>query len=1140
MNEKKEAAVIGSGFAGAVAALRLAQAGYRVTIFERGRRFEKEDFPVYPERNIVSDDEDSHPENTVNTLPADFSRWFWKLDNGLIDYQDLGAITVVQGAALGGGSQIYANVHLRPPKDVFSNRTEIAQHLQGEIEGWPSCYGSDAGESPPLERYFEVAAYKMGVQTLPERERNGLCRTYEFKRACSRVTGTEIKHFFPPLSVNFDTKEGPTCDMRGYCMLLCKKQAKNVLTSDSEKKLAKSYFHDLRDPITSENVEIRTLTEVVRIGRNQAEKTSRYVVYYRDLLTTGRRTVRGALSERNKKSNSGAELKKKRFDYVFLSAGTTSTVEMLFESVNKRHEDRIQLTTNACEMLGKNFFTNVDEYAAVFECEKHQEASRGPTITSSIVYKTSKEYPGEGASGKKTVNNYYLVQDAGVSRELEPFLGLFQSPLWYGRNKYEFETGWEDKTAEPGEETRSEFKQKPPYQQLPFDKIRQVIVGVPGENINYSRIVAQGSGMGPSETNAVLSQSSGAKDTGVSRDTNDSVEDKESWSLLPKVLETSIKEDFRDHIQSLQDQLGPQIGGILDRIAEEMAHSDYGFEQILEKFDLESFISKGDIKDQKLERRLLTFVIQMFQGSESEMAGYLIDYLLKQVQPDRVGKLVDRLFQLATWLMDFRVPNDRSTILLGMGLDTRPGELFIHKKTAKLQAKMPAYTNTEERRLQEHVFKLLANQGYKGKLRTNPVSKLLGKTVTVHPQGGAVMAVDGRGVTDELGNVNELMEPGSGNSGIYVMDASNFPTPVGVNPSATILAVAEYKMDRILNNLKGVKGTTESNCFELRDPERKAVMDTWIQRLGDELDPINKMENVGDLVSQSVDSVFTPISLSFREKMNGSWKELSGNREPGEWTRSEFSLWDRIALYHGNFVNTDFVLRIKDLRRYLDTYKDPELSDGIVPHLELGLLDSDDGKHRVDQGTDKAENSFVKFSDRTLVVSERASFVKLFIKGSSNLIKDTDGTLFVYWLVDENSGDVFYGEKYLADEPGVDFWSDTSTLFFKYGQLRDNSRLANKSERFDPSLSLGKMGDWMKQYCEWSRVGTIRLSPDQFFGDQIRNMQVEHAGDPDEASFAYVAFMKFFAEKMGEVYGDHIASTMKRFIRLVSQQDIQT
>jgi cholesterol oxidase len=38
--------VVGSGFGGAVAALRLTEKGYRVAVLEEGRRFEPGDFPT--------------------------------------------------------------------------------------------------------------------------------------------------------------------------------------------------------------------------------------------------------------------------------------------------------------------------------------------------------------------------------------------------------------------------------------------------------------------------------------------------------------------------------------------------------------------------------------------------------------------------------------------------------------------------------------------------------------------------------------------------------------------------------------------------------------------------------------------------------------------------------------------------------------------------------------------------------------------------------------------------------------------------------------------------------------------------------------------------------------------------------------
>jgi len=43
--ETYDCAIIGSGFGGAVSAMRLAEKGYRVLILERGKRYEDDDLP---------------------------------------------------------------------------------------------------------------------------------------------------------------------------------------------------------------------------------------------------------------------------------------------------------------------------------------------------------------------------------------------------------------------------------------------------------------------------------------------------------------------------------------------------------------------------------------------------------------------------------------------------------------------------------------------------------------------------------------------------------------------------------------------------------------------------------------------------------------------------------------------------------------------------------------------------------------------------------------------------------------------------------------------------------------------------------------------------------------------------------------
>lgn len=63
---------------------------------------------------------------------------------------------------------------------------------------------------------------------------------------------------------------------------------------------------------------------------------------------------------------------------------------------------------------------------------------------------------------------------------------------------------------------------------------------------------------------------------------------------------------------------------------------------------------------------------------------------------------------------------------------------------------------------------------------------------TVHPMGGAVIAESpAQGVTNPFGEV-------FGHPGLYLADASLFPTPTGVAPSMTIAAVAEWVIEHLL------------------------------------------------------------------------------------------------------------------------------------------------------------------------------------------------------------------------------------------------------------------------------------------------------------------------------------------------------
>ena len=121
-----DALVIGTGFGGAVAACRLAQAGLSVRVLERGLRYPKGGFP-------------RDWDNPLNG-------WLWKHGQGLFDVKLMQGMSIVQAAGYGGGSLIYANVHLRPPAETFAT-------------DWPEGYSREA-----LDPYFDLVAHMLAKE----------------------------------------------------------------------------------------------------------------------------------------------------------------------------------------------------------------------------------------------------------------------------------------------------------------------------------------------------------------------------------------------------------------------------------------------------------------------------------------------------------------------------------------------------------------------------------------------------------------------------------------------------------------------------------------------------------------------------------------------------------------------------------------------------------------------------------------------------------------------------------------------------------------------------------------------------------------------------------------------------------------
>ncbi|MEU7044274.1 GMC family oxidoreductase [Streptomyces varsoviensis] len=143
--------VVGSGFGGAVAALRLTEKGYRVGVLEAGRRFTR----------------DTLPKNSW-----DLRNYLWAPALGLYGIQRvhlLGKVMVLAGAGVGGGSLNYANTLYVPPKPFFDDPqwariTDWQQELAPYYDQARRMLGARLNTTmTPSDVHLKAAAEKMGV-----------------------------------------------------------------------------------------------------------------------------------------------------------------------------------------------------------------------------------------------------------------------------------------------------------------------------------------------------------------------------------------------------------------------------------------------------------------------------------------------------------------------------------------------------------------------------------------------------------------------------------------------------------------------------------------------------------------------------------------------------------------------------------------------------------------------------------------------------------------------------------------------------------------------------------------------------------------------------------------------------------------
>lgn len=295
--------VVGSGFGGSVSALRLTEKGNRVLILEKGLRRNDKDFP---KSNL----------ETKNYM------WMPELGmTGTIQFSFTSKVTVLHGVGVGGGSQIYANVHLIPDDEVFNSPswTRIRSDWQDTLMPYYGLAQRMLGTAKNTYTNIADDTLQAVANDMGHGDSFKTVTTGVLFPGSDGVTNKEV----PDPYFNGDGPKRNTCNYCGSCIIGCRNNAKNTLMKNY------LYFAERN------GAEIRPSSEVIKITPRNTDGSAGYDVLIKE--TINKKVREYTLTSRG----------------VVLSGGVMGTVPLLLKM-----RDHDKTLPNISPWLGQQIRTN--------------------------------------------------------------------------------------------------------------------------------------------------------------------------------------------------------------------------------------------------------------------------------------------------------------------------------------------------------------------------------------------------------------------------------------------------------------------------------------------------------------------------------------------------------------------------------------------------------------------------------------------------------------------------------------------------------------------------------------------------------------------------------------------------------------